>query len=56
MEILDAKHEKADLPAIVRDNCSHLQVSDSKKLLSMLLKFELLFDDMLGDWNLHPSN
>jgi hypothetical protein len=54
VEILDAKHEKADLLAIVRENCSHLQVSDSEKLLSMLLKFELLFDGMLGDWNLPP--
>ena len=24
MEILDAKYDKADLPAIVRDDCSHL--------------------------------
>ncbi len=49
-----AKYKKANLPAIVRDNCSHLQASDREKLLSMLLKFELLFDDMLGDWNLPP--
>ena len=54
MEILDAKYEKADLPAIVRENCSHLQASDREKLLSVLLKFELLFDGMLGDWNLLP--
>jgi hypothetical protein len=54
VEILDAKYEKADLPAIVRENCSHLQASDREKLLSMLLKFVLLFDGMLGDWNLPP--
>ncbi len=54
VEILDAKYEKADLPAIVRENCSHLQASDREKLLSMVLKFELLFDGTLGDWNL-PS-
>jgi hypothetical protein len=44
VEILDAKYEKVHLPAIVRENCSHLQASDREKLLSMLLKFELLFD------------
>jgi hypothetical protein len=54
VEILDAKYEKADLPAIVRENCSHLQASDREKLLSMLLKFKLLFDGTLGDWNLLP--
>jgi hypothetical protein len=54
VEILDAKYGKADLPAIVRESCSHLKVSDKEKLLSMLLKFELLFNGTLGDWNL-PS-
>jgi hypothetical protein len=53
VEILDAKYEKADLQAIVRENCSHLH-SDREKLLSMLLKFELLFDGMLGERNLPP--
>ncbi len=52
VEILDAKYEKADLPAIVRKKCSHLQATDREKLLSMLLKFELLFDGTLDDWNL----
>ncbi len=54
VEILDAKYEKTELPAIIRENCSHLQASNREKLLSMLLKFELLFDGMLGDWNLLP--
>ena len=40
VEILDAKYEKADIPAIVRDNCSHLSATEREKLLSMLLKFE----------------
>jgi hypothetical protein len=44
VEILDAKYEKADLPAIIRENYSHLKVSDREKLLSVLLTFELLFD------------
>jgi hypothetical protein len=52
--ILDAKFKKAENPAIVRENCSHLQASEREKLLSMLLKFELLFNGMLDDWNLLP--
>ncbi len=46
VEILDAKYEKADLPAIIRENCSHLT--------SVLLKFESLFYGTLGDWKLPP--
>jgi hypothetical protein len=54
VEILDAKYEKADLPAIIRKNCSHLTASGREKLLSVLLKFKLLFDGTLGDWTLPP--
>jgi hypothetical protein len=54
VEILDAKYEKADIPAIVRENCSHLSATDREKLLSMLLRFKPLFDEMLGDWRLPP--
>jgi hypothetical protein len=54
VKILDAKYEKADLPAIIRENCSHLTASNREKLLSVLLKFELLFDGTLGDWKLPP--
>ncbi len=49
VEILDAKYEKADLPAIIRENCSHLKASDREKLLSVLPKFESLFNGTLGD-------
>ncbi len=54
VEILDAKYEKADIPAIVRENCSHLSATDRKKLRTMLLRFEPLFNGTLGDWNLPP--
>jgi hypothetical protein len=54
VENFDAKYEKADLPAIIRENCSHLKATDKEKLLSVLLRFELLFDGTLGDWNLLP--
>jgi hypothetical protein len=51
---LDAKYEKADLPAILRQNRSHLKPSDREKQLSVLLKFKSLFDGTLGDWKLPP--
>ncbi len=54
VEILDAKYEKADLLAIIRENRSHLKASDKEKLLSVLLRFESLFDGTLGDWKLPP--
>jgi hypothetical protein len=54
VKILDAKYEKADLPAILRDNCSHLTTSNREKLLSVLLVLELLFNGTLGDWKLPP--
>jgi len=54
IEILDAKYDKANLPAIVRDNCSHLPLLQREKLLSLLLEYELLFDGTLGDWNRPP--
>ncbi len=54
VKILDAKYEKADLPAIIRENCSHLTASNREKLISVLLKFESLFNGTLGDWKLPP--
>jgi hypothetical protein len=54
VDIFDAKYERADLPAIIRENCSHSTASNSEKLLSVLLKFESLFDGTLGDWKLPP--
>jgi hypothetical protein len=54
VEILDAKYEKVDLPANIRENCSHPKTSNREKLLSVLLKFEWLFDGTLSDWKLPP--
>jgi len=48
-KILDAKYDKENLPAIVRDNCSHLTPLQREKLLSLLLEYESLFDGTLGD-------
>jgi hypothetical protein len=54
VENLAAKYEKADLPAMLREDCSHQEASNREKLLSVLPKFVLLFDGTLGDWNLPP--
>ena len=54
VKVLEAKYEKADLSAIIRESCSHLTASDREKLLAVLLKFELLFNGTLGDWKLPP--
>ena len=49
IEIPDTKYDNADLPAIVRVNCSHLTSSPREKLLSLLLKYEMLLDGTLRD-------
>jgi hypothetical protein len=54
LEILDAKYDRANLPAIVKDNCAHPTPLHREKLLSLLLEFEWLFDGTLGDWNRPP--
>jgi hypothetical protein len=45
IKILDAKYDKADLPAIVNNNCSHLTPLQREKLLSLLLKYESLLKE-----------
>ncbi len=54
VEILDAKCDKADLQSIVKNNCAYLSTSHRNSLLALLLKFEELFDGMLGNWKLPP--
>jgi hypothetical protein len=55
VEILDAKYDKADLPAITRENCcSHLNASNREKLLLVLPRFESLFNGTLRNWRLPP--
>ena len=39
VKILDAKYEKADLNAVIADNCKHLSVPDQEKLLKLLTEF-----------------
>jgi hypothetical protein len=54
VKILDAKYEKADLPAIVAQNCKHLNARQQQMLLKLLQDFEMLFDGTLGDWKTKP--
>ncbi len=42
--ILDANYNKSDLQSIIKDNCKHLSTNQQKKLLQLLVKYELLFD------------
>ena len=35
VKILDAKYEKADLNAVVADNCKYLSAPDQEKLLKL---------------------
>jgi hypothetical protein len=53
-QILDAKYQKADLQAIVKDKCTHISADRQKKLLQLLQKYESLFDSTLGDWETKP--
>ena len=54
IHILDAKYEKADLRAIVTDNCTLLSTLEQTKLLELLQEFEVLFSGKLGDWDCKP--
>ena len=53
-EILDATYEKADLAAVVNDNCGHLTALQQSQLLALLHKYEELFDGTLGDFKTEP--
>ncbi len=52
--ILDAKYQKADLQAIVKDKYNHLSADQQKKLLQLLQKYKSLYDGTLGDWKTKP--
>jgi hypothetical protein len=52
-KILDAKYEPADLDKIAR-NCDYLTDDEQMQLLSLLHKYQHLFDGSLGTWNDKP--
>jgi hypothetical protein len=54
-KILDAKYEPADLDKIAH-NCDYLTDNEQTQLLSLLHKYQHLFDGSLGTWNAKPYN
>jgi hypothetical protein len=54
-KILDTKYEPADLNKIAR-NCNYLTDDEQTQLLSLLHKYQHLFDGSLGTWNDKPYN
>ena len=54
IKFLDANYKKADLQAVLQDNCTHLNSIKKDKLLELLKKFEQLFDGTLGHWRTKP--
>jgi len=54
VKILDANHKKADLPELVKNNCTNLSPSEQAKLLEVLEEFEDLLDGTLGVWDTEP--
>ena len=49
VKIWDAKYEKANLPEVVENNCSHLSPEEQNNLLEVLIEFEDQFNGTLGD-------
>ena len=54
-KILDAKYEAADLAKVV-SACDYLNADEQSQLLTLLRKYEHLFDGTLGTWNNEPYN
>ena len=52
--ILDAKYEKADINKVMTKKCQHQNTKECDQLLTLLRKYEDLFDDTLGTWNTTP--
>ena len=52
VKILDSTYAKADLKQAV--NYSHLNAEERTLILSLLEKFDDLFDGTLGDWYTEP--
>ena len=48
--ILDATYKKTDLEKITSE-CQHLNIEERELLLTLLTKYESLFDGTLGFWN-----
>lgn len=51
--ILNAKYCKADLDQLVQE-CTTLSKEEKQKLLTLLQRYEQLFDGTVGTWNTDP--
>ena len=54
--ILKARYEKVALEEVVNMDYQHLNESQQKAMLLLLVRFEELFDRTLGDWDTMPVN
>ena len=54
VKILDANYEKADIPAVIEENCTHLDVNQRMQLVELLENYKELFDGTLGCWKTDP--
>jgi hypothetical protein len=54
-KILDGKYEPADLNKIAC-NCDYLTDDEQMQILSLLHKYQHLFEGLLGTWNAKPYN
>ena len=52
--ILDAKYGKIYLNKVMKNQCQHLTEIQHNELLSLLQKFEELFDVTLRTWKTYP--
>ena len=49
--LLNASYEKSDLNKVITNQCQHLSSKERNRLLTILKKFEDLFEGTLGTWN-----
>ena len=52
--ILEAKYKKVELNKVITKQCQHLNTKERNWRLSLLRKYEDLFDGTLGTWNTTP--
>ena len=48
--ILDDRFKKANIPEVLDNNRKHLNIDKQNKLLRLLIQYEELFNETLGDW------
>jgi hypothetical protein len=54
--VIDAKYKKANLNKVLEVNYEHLSNKQKRKLLTLLIKYETLFDGTQGTWRVLEYN